>query len=102
MLCETLRYRLHRPDVLREGDISKKKVIMLAVDMNTTLVPNVEFTKLASNERVERIARALEINGMKVLIADKFELVTNGSGLTHWAMIIFLRGLCKNKGYNLC
>ena len=42
---------------------------MLTVDTNTTLVPNQEFTKLASAEQIARVARALEINGMKVLIA---------------------------------
>jgi len=46
---------------------------MLTVDTNTTLVPNKEFTKLASDEQVERVARVLEVNGMKVLIAENGE-----------------------------
>ena len=33
------------------------------------LVPNNEFTKLAGNEQIERVVKALEANGMKVLIA---------------------------------
>ena len=43
---------------------------MLTVDTNTTLVPNKEFTKLASDEQIARVAKALEANGMKVLIAE--------------------------------
>jgi len=46
---------------------------MLTVDTNTTLIPNKEFTKLASAEQVERVARALEVNGMKALIAENGE-----------------------------
>jgi len=46
---------------------------MLTVDTNTTLAPNQEFTKLASNEQIERVAKALELNGMKVLIAENGE-----------------------------
>ena len=46
---------------------------MLTVDTNTALAPNKEFTKLASDEQIERVARALEINGMKVLIAENGE-----------------------------
>ena len=46
---------------------------MLTVDTNTTLVPNKEFTKLASAEQVARVAKALELNGMKVLIAENGE-----------------------------
>ena len=46
---------------------------MLTVDTNTTLIPNKEFTKLASDEQVARVAKALELNGMKVLIAENGE-----------------------------
>ena len=46
---------------------------MLTVDANTTLAPNQEFTKLASDEQVARVVKALEINGMKVLIAENGE-----------------------------
>ena len=45
----------------------------MLVDTNTTLVPNKEFTKLASDERIARVARALEANGMKTLIAETGE-----------------------------
>ena len=45
----------------------------MLVDTNTTLVPNKEFTRLASDEQVERVARALEANGMKTLIAETGE-----------------------------
>jgi len=50
------------------------KEYMLTVDTNTTLVPNKEFTKLASDEQIERVAKALELNGMKVLIAENGEV----------------------------
>jgi L-lactate utilization protein LutC len=43
---------------------------MVAVVSDTTLIPNKEFTKLASNEQVERVAKALEANGMHTLIAE--------------------------------
>ena len=46
---------------------------MLTVDTNTTLVPNKEFTKLASEERIARVMRALEANGMKTLIVESGE-----------------------------
>ena len=46
---------------------------MLIVDTNTTLVPNKEFTKLASDEQIARVAKALELNGMKVLVAENGE-----------------------------
>jgi len=46
---------------------------MLTVDTNTTLIPNNEFTKLASEERIARVISALEANGMKVLIAENGE-----------------------------
>ena len=43
---------------------------MLTVDTNTALVPNKEFTKLASEERIARVAKALEANGMKTLVVE--------------------------------
>ncbi len=46
---------------------------MLPVETNTTLVPNTEFTKLATEERIARVVKALEANGMKVLIAENGE-----------------------------
>ena len=44
---------------------------MLATE--TTLIPNKEFTRLASDEQIERVARALEANGMHALIAENGE-----------------------------
>jgi L-lactate utilization protein LutC len=46
---------------------------MLTVDTNTTLIPNKEFTKLASDEQVERVARVLEVNGMKTFVVENGE-----------------------------
>lgn len=37
------------------------------------LIPNKEFTKLASNDRIERVAKALEANGMHTLIVETGE-----------------------------
>ncbi len=59
---------------------------MLAVN-DTTLVPNVEFKKLASDEQIERTAKALEANNIHVLIAETgdeakrmfFELLPDGA-----------------------
>jgi len=46
---------------------------MVTVVSDTTLIPNKEFTKLASDEQVERVAKALETNGMRTLIAKDGE-----------------------------
>ena len=43
---------------------------MVAVHADSTLIPNKEFTKLASDEQIERVAKALEANGMHALIAE--------------------------------
>ena len=43
---------------------------MVAVHADSTLIPNKEFTKLASDAQIERIAKALEANGMHTLIAE--------------------------------
>src|SRR5258706_16112061 len=59
---------------------------MLAVN-DTTLVPNAEFKKLASDEQIERKAKALEANNIHGLIAENgeaakrlfFELVPDGA-----------------------
>ena len=61
---------------------------MLAENINTALVPNREFTKLASNEQIERTAEALGANGMLTYIAENGEeakrivldLIPQGSG----------------------
>ena len=46
---------------------------MIAVDTTIKLVPNKEFAKLASDTQIERVAKALEANGMKTLIAENGE-----------------------------
>jgi LUD domain len=43
---------------------------MVTAQTKSTLIPNKEFTKLASDEQIERVAKALEANGMHALIAD--------------------------------
>ena len=43
---------------------------MVAVHTDSTLIPNKEFTKLASDAQIERVAKALEANGMHALIAE--------------------------------
>jgi L-lactate utilization protein LutC len=43
---------------------------MVAVHTDSTLIPNKEFTKLASDARIERVVKALEANGMHTLIAE--------------------------------
>jgi hypothetical protein len=60
---------------------------MLAEDIGTALAPNRDFEKLASNEQIERTAKALEANNIYTLIAENgeeakrmfFELVPEGS-----------------------
>ena len=60
---------------------------MLVEDINTALAPNREFEKLASDEQIERTAKALEANNIHTLIAENseeakhmfFELVPEGS-----------------------
>lgn len=46
---------------------------MVTVDTTIKLIPNNAFAKLASDTQIERVARALERNGMKVLIAENGE-----------------------------
>ena len=60
---------------------------MLNIDTDTILVPNREFSKLANDEQIQRTAKALEANGIHVLIAEDgeeakrifFELIPDGS-----------------------
>jgi hypothetical protein len=60
---------------------------MLAEDINTALAPNREFERLASDEQIERTAKALEANNIRTLIAENneeakrmfFEAVPEGS-----------------------
>ena len=59
---------------------------MLAVTSDTALIPNEEFSKLATDEQIERTASALEANNIHTLIAEDgeeakrlfFELVPEG------------------------
>lgn len=60
---------------------------MIALDKDTTLIPKREFAQLASDEQIERTAKALEANGIHVLVAENgeearrifFELVPEGT-----------------------
>ena len=36
----------------------------------STLTPNKEFSRLATDEQIERVAKALEANGIHTLIAE--------------------------------
>lgn len=56
-------------------------------DVVTELIPNQEFARLASDEQIERAAKALEANGIHTIIAESgeearrifFEMVPEGS-----------------------
>jgi hypothetical protein len=60
--------------------------MLTAEDTVSNLIPNQEFAKLASDEQIERAAKALEANGIQTIIADNgeeakrifFELVPEG------------------------
>ena len=56
----------------RSGD-NRKKNRMSVIDTPITLIPNNEFAKVASDAQIERVARALEANGMRTLIAQDGE-----------------------------
>jgi hypothetical protein len=43
---------------------------MLKVNMDTALIPNKEFTRIASDEQIERAARALEANNVHTIVVD--------------------------------
>jgi len=46
---------------------------MVTIDKTLNLAPNLEFAKLASDDQIAQVAKALEINGMKVLVAETGE-----------------------------
>ena len=46
---------------------------MVTIDKTIKIVPNLEFAKLASDEQISRVAKALETNGMNALIAETGE-----------------------------
>lgn len=46
---------------------------MIETKTTIKLIPNNEFAKLASDAQIERVAKALEANGMKTLIAENAE-----------------------------
>jgi len=56
-------------------------------DTVSELIPNPEFAKLASDEQIERVVRALEVNGIHALVAESaeeakrifFELIPEGA-----------------------
>jgi L-lactate utilization protein LutC len=60
---------------------------MVTLNKNITSTPIEEFAKQATNEKIERTAKALEANGIQVLVAENaadakklfFELVPEGS-----------------------
>jgi len=49
------------------------KVNMLTADTNTTLIPNKEFTKLATDEQIEKVVAALETNNINVIVVENGE-----------------------------
>jgi hypothetical protein len=61
--------------------------MVLDIDIQKTIAPNQEFTKLADNEQIQRTAQALEARNIRVLIAENgqeakrmfFELVPEGA-----------------------
>ena len=46
---------------------------MLAVNIETTLIPNKEFTKIASDEQIKRVAQALEARNIHTLVVENGE-----------------------------
>jgi len=60
---------------------------MTTSSTQSTLTPNKEFSRLATDEQIERVAKALETNGIHTLIAENgeeakrlfFELIPDGS-----------------------
>lgn len=60
---------------------------MIDIDIEKTVAPNQEFTRIASDEQIERTARALEARNIHTLIAENaeaakrmfFELVPEGA-----------------------
>ena len=60
---------------------------MVTLNKNITFTPIEEFARLAADEKIERTSKALEANGIKVLIAENgteakrlfFELVPEGA-----------------------
>jgi LUD domain len=52
-------------------ELERKQVSMFATDI--TLTPNKNFTRLADDGQIQRVARALEANGMRTLIAENGE-----------------------------
>ncbi len=60
---------------------------MVTLNKNITSTPIEEFAKQATNEKIERTSKALEANGIQVLIAENgaeakrlfFELVPEGA-----------------------
>lgn len=46
---------------------------MLKMMTDTGLTPNPEFTRLASEERIRRVAKALEANGIRTIVVENSE-----------------------------
>lgn len=50
---------------------------MVTKEMNINMAPNLEFAKLASEVQIQKVTKALEANGIKVLIAETGEEAKN-------------------------
>lgn len=46
---------------------------MVTKEVNLSLSPNLEFAKLATDTQIQNVTRALEANGIKVLVAETVE-----------------------------
>lgn len=46
---------------------------MVTKEVNLSLSPNLEFAKLATDAQIQNVSRALEANGIKVLVAETVE-----------------------------
>ena len=46
---------------------------MVTKEVNLSLSPNLEFAKLATDAQIQNVTRALEANGIKVLVAETVE-----------------------------
>ena len=46
---------------------------MVTKEVNLSLSPNLEFAKLATDARIQNVSRALEANGIKVVVAETAE-----------------------------
>jgi LUD domain len=97
-------------DELQTLAIEKKQNMLTVQDTVSNLIPNQEFAKLASEEQIERTAKALEANGIHAVIAENgeeakrifFELVPEGAEVFLGASVtletIGIKDLIDNSG----